>query len=349
MRNTSHSGLRRQLGALVGASALGLLAVAGSGATALGSAPDGTGTDDTAPDGTGPGQTWDVSMITPRSFNLAHLTLVCAIDEIAADAGLNMRYYEQREFTVPATVSLIQQAIAASPDAIITNAPDSKAMDEDIRSIGENGIRSIVYDSVSDDETVADAQITTDVYQIGQLAADEMADATGGEGQILIVDLAPGVTSTNQRAQGFIDRAAEEYPDFEILETQYDNLDPAKDAQIVSATLARYPDLAGIFFTYDNAAVGGMPTLIDAGKAGEVKVVSNDADPILVEYLRDGYISALFPHNMPELAQAIVDRTVQALNGEEIDPRTLYVPPTVVTPDNVDDPSVAGSLYREEC
>jgi ribose transport system substrate-binding protein len=231
----------------------------------------------------------------------------------------------------------------------MTDVADGQANNAGLLQVKNAGTKVIVYDTVSNTPSDTDGQVTTNVYLLGQEAADAMAKVTGGKGTFLIVDLAPGVSSTNERRLGFINEANKKYPGMKILPVQFDNLDASKDAQIMSATLARYPDLTGVFFTYDNSAVGGMPTIINAHKAGKIKVVSNDADPILVKYLKEGYIQALFPHNVPQFAKDVVQSTVNALQGKPNNPITTEVPPVEITSANVNDPTIMQSEYKSTC
>lgn len=331
------SGVRRKVFAAVGAFA----------ATALLASCSNTTSEEAEGDSSG-----RVQMVIPtRDTNAFFATVSCEINEKAPAAGLDIQMIDVKseDYSVQGYTTALLQAEAKSPDAIITGVPDTSAMDATLQQIRDDGIDLVTYDAVIDNESIPNAQVATDVYGTGVLAAQQMAKLTGETGRILVIDFAAGNPTTNARAKGFTDEVQKSYPNIEVLPVQYDESTPSKTAQIINATLASNPDLAGIFFTYNQAAINGMPSVMDATKPGAIKIVSSDSDPVLVDYLRDGYIQALLPQDAPKIVDAIIERTGNALAGEEINPVTLDVPPVVITPDNVDDSEVEGALYRTSC
>lgn len=293
-----------------------------------------------------------VQMVIPsRDVNAFFFTVSCEIQAKAPDAGLDVEFVDVKneDYGVEGFTTALEQAQAKAPEAILTDVPDPTAMDSTLGEIVDNDIKLVTYNAVIDDESIPNGQVTTDTTETGVLAAEKMAELTGETGKMLVIDFAAGNLTTNSRAQGFIDEIESSYPDMEVLPIQYDGADPSKTSQIINATLASNPDLAGIWFTYNGAAINGVPSIKDATEPGQIKVLSSDADPALVEFLEDGYIQALLPQNAPAIVDALIERTVAALDGEEIDPVTLKIPPVVVTPDNVDDPDVAAALYRTSC
>ncbi|GAA1061097.1 hypothetical protein GCM10009573_25240 [Agromyces bracchium] len=337
---SQQSTLRRRL--LAGASAFAATAlVAGCAANSS-----------DAGEASGGGDLHSVQMVIPsRDVNAFFFTLSCDIQAKAPDAGLDVQMVDVKneDYGVEGFTTALEQAQAKSPEAILTDVPDPTAMDATLQEIRDNDMKLVTYNAVIDDESIPNGQVTTDTYETGVLAAEKMAELTGGSGKMLVIDFGAGNLTTNTRAQGFIETVEEEYPDMELLPTQFDNADPSKTAQIINATLAANPDLAGIWFTYNGGAINGLPSVKDATEPGQIKIISSDADPALVEFLEEGYIQALLPQNAPAIVDALIERTVSALDDEEIDPVTLRIPPVVVTQDNVDDPEVAAALYKTSC
>lgn len=292
-----------------------------------------------------------VSMITARSWNSFYFTVTCDVEKDAKAAGLDLKVvdFPQASYTPQGMASVVLQNAAQKPDAIINTSPDVKAMDNTLKQVTQQGVKLVNFDGIVTDDAITNGQVTTDVVETGKVGADALGKAINGTGKVLVIDLVPGLPSTNKRVEGFTAEMKAKYPNVEILPVQYDHLNTSEDAQIMASTLATHPDLAGVYFTYNQAAIGAMPSLISAGKQGVVKVVSNDSDPILVGWLKQGYIDTLTPHNVPAFAKAVVDTTVGAIEGKDANPRTVQIPPVVITKDNVDSPEVAGSLYRATC
>jgi ribose transport system substrate-binding protein len=77
------------------------------------------------------------------------------------------------------------------------------------------------------------------------------------------------------------------------LGPQYENDDPQKAAEIVTSTLAAHPDLAGIFSTNDQGAIGAITGLRQAGAIGRVKLVAYDSAAAEVNAFKNKQISVL--------------------------------------------------------
>jgi ribose transport system substrate-binding protein len=315
------------------------------------SAACGSGSGDTAAASNSPGEkTWNVAFVTPRAFNAFHMDLACNVEGLAKDAGLNLKFYEipsGNDYNVQYFTQTWQRVMANKPDAVFTDVADAKADNARVKQMTDAGIKTIVYDSINTDSSVTSGQVTLDLHALGAMAADKINEATGGKAHVLIIAVSAGEPTTNARAKGFTDQAVK-YPGLKVLPLEYDDLSATKDQQIIQTALAKYPDLA-LFFTYNLAAINSMPAVIDSGRAGQVKVASNDTDAKLVDWLKKGYIEALYPNDAPGMAKEMVNRALTALKGGEVTPRLLLMPPHEVNQKNVNDPATQPLLYKGKC
>ena len=92
-----------------------------------------------------------------------------------------------------------------------------------------------------------------------------------------MVNVKPGISTTDLRAKGFEEGAKE--AGLTYVGQQFDDDDPAKAAAITKAALAKNPDLKGIFATNLFSAEGAATGIREAGKLGQVKIVGFDAGP----------------------------------------------------------------------
>ena len=99
---------------------------------------------------------------------------------------------------------------------------------------------------------------------------------------------AAGLDRTGSAHQGF-EEQLKTYAGIEYLGAQYQSDDPQKAAQIVTATLSAHPDLAAIFSTNDQGAIGAVTGLQQAGR-NRVKVVAYDAATAEVNAFKNGTI-----------------------------------------------------------
>lgn len=193
---------------------------------------------------------------------------------------------------------------------------------------------------------MAVSQISSDNVAGGTQAAKALVELIGsGGGKVAVVNVKPGISTTDQPAQGF--EAGVKGTSLQYVGQQFDNDDPAKAASNTKSMLAKNPDLKGIFATNVLTAEGVASGLREAGKKG-VKVVTFDAGPKNVEDLKSGLIQGLIAQKPADIGKQGIDQAVAALTGQATTKRitTGFV---TVTKDNLSSPEAQGALYKAGC
>jgi ribose transport system substrate-binding protein len=123
-----------------------------------------------------------------------------------------------------------------------------------------------------------------------------MAEAIGGSGQVGIITGFFAVEAHELRRQGFVDTIEAEYPDIEII-GEVENTDQGDIAYTQAQDfMTANPDLKGIYVTA-GGPFGAAAAVEDAGKAGEVAVISFDFVDETMEYVEKGVIYATIGQN----------------------------------------------------
>ena len=130
----------------------------------------------------------------------------------------------------------------------------------------------MLVDTTLDQADFAVSQIASDNEAGGRAAAQALAKLIGGKGKVFVVNVKPGISTTDLRAKGFEEEAKKLGLDY--VGVDYSQDQPDKAAAIVKAQLAKNPDLKGIFATNLFSAEGSASGLKEAGKQGAVKIVS---------------------------------------------------------------------------
>ena len=107
-------------------------------------------------------------------------------------------------------------------------------------------------------------------------AADALAELIDETGTVMVVNVNPGISTTDQRQAGFEQEIAT-YPNIEYIGTEFSNNDPAKAAEIMTAAIAAHPDLNGVFAANLFSAQGTATGVQQAN--ADVQVVGFDAGP----------------------------------------------------------------------
>ena len=143
---------------------------------------------------------------------------------------------------------------------------DRKGMIAPIQAAIDAGVPVLCVDTTLDSD-IQLGDVATDNVEGGRLAARGLAEQVGGTGKVFVVNVIPGVSTTDQREQLFREAMESEFPDIEYLGQEYSNDDANVAAQITAARLQSDPDLAGIFGT-NLLGAGRRGRIAGAGRAG---------------------------------------------------------------------------------
>jgi ribose transport system substrate-binding protein len=218
-----------------------------------------------------------------------------------------------------------------------------------IQTAVNQDIPVVLVDTTIKKEEIALAQISSDNVKGGMLAGEGLARQIGEEGKVMVISVTPGISTTDQRQQGF-EEAIKKYPNIEYLGTEYCNDDPIKAASITTSTLRSNPDLKVIFGANVFSGQGAGTGVRQTGKKDEVSVVAFDASPTQVEDLRRGNVDALIAQHPNDIGDKGVRVAVDYLKSEE-EPAKKQITTgfTLATRENLDQPQVKEYLYKAEC
>jgi ribose transport system substrate-binding protein len=214
-------------------------------------------------------------------------------------------------------------AVTSARPAVAAIVPtDAQALITPIRQLASAGTKVLTVDQTLADPSLAASQILTDNLAGGRMAADELAKLVGGKGPVLLITQPPGSTAQDQRTQGF-EQELKKYPGINYLGAQYQADDPQKASQIVTSTISAHPDLAGVFSTNDQGAIGAINGLQQAGATGRVKLVAYDAATAEVAALKNGAISALVAQNPRQEGEVAMQVASSLIDGKPVNKQHL--------------------------
>ncbi len=178
------------------------------------------------------------------------------------------------------------------------------------------------------------------------MAGAALGSATEEQGKVYVSNVKPGISTTDQREEGFKLAMRELYPDVEVLETQFNDDDANKASSQLQAVLARNPDLAGVFGANLFSAIGAADGVKAAGKSGEIKVVAFDAPQRIVDDIKSGLIDLAIAQHPAEIGYYGVMTAYAALTGQSV-PVTIGTGSTVMDASNIDDPEIQKFVYSD--
>jgi ribose transport system substrate-binding protein len=138
------------------------------------------------------------------------------------DLGVNVpELGAQAETDVNGQISILENAVAGNPAAVVIAPTEAKALGKPIDEAASK-VKVIGIDSSADSKAFT-SFLTTDNVQGGRVAADGLAAAIGAanggkvEGKVALITALPGAGSLEQRAQGFKEQLKAKYPGLELI------------------------------------------------------------------------------------------------------------------------------------
>jgi ribose transport system substrate-binding protein len=295
-----------------------------------------------------------------ESFNIAfiqgiigdnfYITMDCGARAKAESLGnITIDTQAPERFDQTLQTPILNAVVQTAPDAIMMAPNDRKGMIAPIQAAIDAGVPVLCVDTTIDAE-IQLGDVATDNVEGGHLAARGLAEQIDATGKVFVVNVKPGISTTDQREQGFREALETEFSEIEYLGQEYCDDDANIAAQVTSARLQSDPDLAGIFGTNLFAAQGAAAAVREKGLQGKVKIVGFDAGPTQVQDLRSEVVDLLIAQHPGDIGEIAIQLLHDYLTtGEPLDPREFVTGATIVTRDNIEDPEVARYLYVADC
>jgi ribose transport system substrate-binding protein len=171
-----------------------------------------------------------------------------------------------------------------------------------------------------------------------------LSDAIGGKGKVYVSNVKPGISTTDQREEGFKEEMKADYPGITVLETQFNDDDANKAASQLQGMLARNPDLKGVFGANLFSALGAANGVKQAGKTGKIRVVAFDAPTSIIDNINSGLVDMAIAQHPAEIGYYGVVSAYAHLTGHSI---TVNIGTgcTVIDKSNLNDPNVKKFIY----
>ncbi|MFZ4239683.1 ABC transporter substrate-binding protein [Streptomyces murinus] len=177
--------------------------------------------------------------------------------------------------------SQIEDMIAQGAKALIVAPENSDGLGPALAKAKSAKIPVLTIDRTVGGTACTDfmAFIGSDFYHQAQLAADDLAGATGGgDAHVAILTGTPGNNVTTDRTKGFEDRARAKYPKMKVVASQTGNFAQTDGQKVMEQLLQSHPDINAVYAENDEMALGAIQAIRSAGKTPgkDVKVVSID-------------------------------------------------------------------------
>jgi ribose transport system substrate-binding protein len=250
----------------------------------------------------------------------------------------------ENESMVDKQIDMLTAALAKKPNAIGFAALDSQAAIPLLKKAQAAHIPIIAFDSgVDSDIPVTTASTDNAVAAAG--AADAMAKAIGGSGEVALVVHDQTSASGTLRRDGFLNQIKAKYPNIKIVDVQYGGGDQLKSAEITKTLIQAHPALKGIFASNEGGAIGAVNGIKEAGKVGKVVLIGFDSGKAQLDAIRSGLETGAITQNPVGIGYQTVKAAVDVLHGKTV-PKRIDTGFYYYDKSNIDDPKIAAVLYQ---
>ena len=221
------------------------------------------------------------------------------LEDTFGELGIEIVAVTDANFSAETQVSNIETVMAKKPDILVSIPTDATATADAYKQAAAAGIKIVFMDQRADGAMV-------------------YYDA----------NFAP----TNQRDEGFRD-AMKNYPDIEIV-TEQGFTDESGCAEQGDAILTQFPNIDGIYASWDVPMEGVLSAVRAAGMEGKVTLACNDLGNNVAREIASGNIAGGGAQMPYDQGVAEAKLAALALLGEET-PSYVAVPAETVTHENV--------------
>ncbi|MGM4984313.1 MULTISPECIES: substrate-binding domain-containing protein [Rhizobium] len=295
-----------------------------------------------------------IALIPGLTTDAFYITMRKGAEAAAKAVGATLVFQGAPDFNPVTQVPVLDAVIAKKPDAILIAPTDKDQLIQPLKKAADAGIPVItvdtfigtgVYQTGKGDADFPLAYIASDNLLGGAIAARALAKAVGEKGKVYVSNVKPGISTTDQREQGFKDEM-KKYPNITVLDTQYNDDDANKAASQLQAVYARNSDLDGVFGANLFSALGAANGVQQAGQTGKIRVVAFDAPTTIVDNINSGLVDLAIAQHPAEIGYFGVMAAYAHLTGNSI-PTAIGTGFTVIDKSNVADKNVAKFIYSD--
>ncbi len=296
---------------------------------------------------------YTIALVPGLTTDAFYITMRKGAEAAAKAVGVDLTFQGAPDFNPVTQSPVLDAVIARHPDAILIAPTDKTQMVQPLKKAADAGIPVITVDTFigtghygtgAGNADFPISYIASDNVLGGQMAARALAKAIGDKGKVYVANVKPGVSTTDQREEGFVSEL-KSHPGIQVLQTQFNDDDANKAASQVQSVYARNPDLAGVFGANLFSALGAANGVKQAGLSGKVKIVGFDAPTSIVPDIKSGLIDAVIAQHPAEIGYYGVISAYAHLTGQSI-PVLIGTGFTEMDKSNIDQPDVAKFVYQ---
>ena len=232
---------------------------------------------------------------------------------------------------------LIEEFVAKKVDGIFVNPIDSSKLTS-LQSAREAGIPIIAIDASVDNTDLIDCLIESDNYNAGVLCAQNMMQRMQSANIVLLKHST--VESALSRIQGFVN-TIKDYPQYKIIDSAECEGQLERSMPAMQAILKEHSNINVVMALNDPAALGALAAIESLNRTN-ILVYGVDGTPDLKSLIKQSPLIAGTAAQSPIKFGILAAKNMYKILERKDVPKTIEVPVTLITKDNIDSYNVKG-------
>ncbi len=271
-----------------------------------------------------------IAVFTKNRTNPAYDAARIGAERTAARNGARVLHFvPDKPDDIEQQIALVDQAIAARPDAAVFVPVHLTALDASVRKLNAAGIPIVnILNRLAAGRIVS--FVGSDDYRLGCDIAAYLFRHMGGKGDVMIMEGVPGAVTSQDRVRGFHD-AAREYPGIRIVATRVGDFQETTARKVMTEFLAERIHIDGVLSANDVMSLGVIAVMEAAGL--NVPVIGVNALPEAIVSIKAGKLLATVDFDALKIACIATEAAVRHLRGETV-PTEIILPVQIVDRSN---------------
>lgn len=242
--------------------------------------------------------------------------------------GIEVVSVTDANFDAATQASQIESSMALNPDVLFVMPYDADACASALNSVKQTDTKIVFMENVATGYKAGEDYAgcaSSDSYGNGKAAADIMAKQLNYKGDIAMMFYDLVYPVTNERDRGFKETIENDYPEMKIvMESGFTDVN--NTGTVADAIFAKYPDINGIYASWDIPAEGAIASANSLGRTDVVITCCDLGDTAARMIATDGMIKGTGAPLSPQQGEAEALIAAYALLGKEM-PSTFVTPP----------------------